>query len=135
MTTYMIIDGNGDAISDGLQEHNARAIAQAKADDRGEVVWLYADGAESGEEFRPADGIFARLLPGRQFGAFEVAVWRGGTHDATTIALGIDEAGKVYEMTDDLPPEDYPSEEAVVAFLRSKFGDLPGRVIGRTWAD
>jgi hypothetical protein len=54
MTTYMICDGDGYALTDGLQEHEARRVAQQKANDRLESVWLSESGSEEeGEEFEP----------------------------------------------------------------------------------
>lgn len=55
MTIYMIRDGNGDALTDGLQDHEAARIAQRMANDRGESVWLSEHSSEdTGEEFRPS---------------------------------------------------------------------------------
>jgi hypothetical protein len=54
--TYMVCDGNGNQITDGLQEHEARQVAQCIANSRGESVWLSAsDSSEMGEEFEPED--------------------------------------------------------------------------------
>lgn len=54
MTTYMVCDGNGNAITDGLQEHEAERVAQAIADRRHESVWLSQSGDEDmGEQFDP----------------------------------------------------------------------------------
>ena len=56
MATYMICDGDGYALTDGLQEHECRRVAQAMADDRGESVWLSEnDSDDMGEEFEPKD--------------------------------------------------------------------------------
>lgn len=41
---YAIDDGNGNQITAGLQEHDARQVAQQIADERGESVWLYEIG-------------------------------------------------------------------------------------------
>lgn len=40
MTIYMVCDGDGYALTDGLQEHEAHRMAQSMANDRGERVWL-----------------------------------------------------------------------------------------------
>jgi hypothetical protein len=60
MTTYMIVSGDGNEITDGLQSpevsDEARQIAQRIANDRRESVWLCrSDGVESDddEEFEP----------------------------------------------------------------------------------
>jgi hypothetical protein len=55
MTTYTVTDGNGDALTRGLSEHEARATAQRMADWRGESVWLSADrGADQDiEDYEP----------------------------------------------------------------------------------
>jgi len=55
MTIYMVCDDNGNALTNGLQEHEAHRIAQAIADRRGESVWLSAndDPDDSGEEITP----------------------------------------------------------------------------------
>jgi hypothetical protein len=56
MATYMVCDADGYALTDGLQEHEARAVAQRMADSRGERVWLSAHGEDGeGEEFEPSD--------------------------------------------------------------------------------
>ena len=59
-TTYMVCDGDGNALTDGLQEHEALRVAQRIANSRGESVWLSdreSDGM--GEEIEPeaADSI------------------------------------------------------------------------------
>ena len=55
MNSYMVCDGNGDLLCDGLQDHNARRIAQEWADTLMVSVWLSERGDESeGEEFAPA---------------------------------------------------------------------------------
>lgn len=46
MTTSMVCDGNGFAITEGLQEHEARSVAQSIANRRGESVWLVTDDSE-----------------------------------------------------------------------------------------
>jgi hypothetical protein len=54
MTNYMICDENGNALTDGVQECEARQIAQSMADNRLESVWLSeSDSTEMGEEFEP----------------------------------------------------------------------------------
>ena len=54
---YMVCDGFGDALTHGLQEHEARRVAQRMADRRGESVWLYGpeDTDATAEEFTPAN--------------------------------------------------------------------------------
>lgn len=52
-TIYMVCDGDGTMICDGLQEHNARKIAQEWANDLHQSVWLSAHGSEDREEFAP----------------------------------------------------------------------------------
>jgi len=60
MTTYGIANEDGYELTDGLQEHESRAIAQSMANDRGEPVELVQhDGGSddpwySGEWFYPA---------------------------------------------------------------------------------
>lgn len=52
--TYMVCDGNGNALTDGLQEHEAYTVAQRMANGRGESVWLSAHDDDSmGEEIKP----------------------------------------------------------------------------------
>lgn len=54
MTTYMVCDGDGNACTDGLQEHEAQRAAQSIANRRGESVWLSESGSEDlGDEFEP----------------------------------------------------------------------------------
>lgn len=57
-TNYSIDDGNSNRITSGLQGYDAaRRAAQRMANNRGESVWLYEDGSESGpEEIAPAAG-------------------------------------------------------------------------------
>lgn len=51
---YMICDEDGDALTDGLQEHEARRVAQIMANERGESVFLSVSGStDMGEEFEP----------------------------------------------------------------------------------
>ncbi len=63
-TTYAIDDGNGNQITTGLSEHDARRVAQRIATERGESVYLYetpvrldADGdpIDESEEVAPYD--------------------------------------------------------------------------------
>ena len=52
--TYMVCDGDGYALTDGLQEHEAERVAQSMANDRLESVWLSeSDSEDEGEEFAP----------------------------------------------------------------------------------
>jgi hypothetical protein len=44
MTTYMILDGDGDKNTDGVQQYAVERIAQRIADQRGEAVWVYGPG-------------------------------------------------------------------------------------------
>ena len=54
MTTYMVCDGNGNALTDGLQDHEAAQVAQRMANSRSESVWLSeSDSDGMGKEFRP----------------------------------------------------------------------------------
>lgn len=54
MATYMVCDGDGYALTDGLQEHEARQVAQRMADNRLESVFLSENDSEDiGEEFEP----------------------------------------------------------------------------------
>ena len=61
MTNYAIDDGNGNQLSAGLQEWNARKVARRTAQLRGESVFLYVcdarerdgDDADDSEEFAP----------------------------------------------------------------------------------
>ena len=54
MTTYMVCDEDGYALTDGLQEHEAKQVAQSIADRRLESVWLSeSDSDGMGEEFEP----------------------------------------------------------------------------------
>lgn len=53
-SSYSIDDGNGNQLCAGLPAHTAREIAQRKADELGEAVWLYkVDGSDTDEE-RPS---------------------------------------------------------------------------------
>lgn len=58
MTTYMIIDGDGDKITDGVQQYAVERIAQRIADQRGEAVWVYGpdDTDATAERIDPIDG-------------------------------------------------------------------------------
>lgn len=53
MATYMVCDGHGNALTDGLQDHNARQVAQRIANRRSDSVWLSAHGSDDAEEFVP----------------------------------------------------------------------------------
>lgn len=54
MTTYMICDEDGFALTDGAQESEARSMAQRLANEREESVWLSESASEgAGEEFPP----------------------------------------------------------------------------------
>jgi hypothetical protein len=54
MKTYMVCDGDGYALTDGLQEHEATRVAQSIANHRLESVWLSENDSESmGEEIEP----------------------------------------------------------------------------------
>ena len=53
MTTYMVCDGDGTAITDGLQEHEAHRVAQRIANDRDESVWLSMSDSDGAEEIKP----------------------------------------------------------------------------------
>lgn len=54
MTTYMVCDENGNALTAGLQECEAARVAQYMANRLGRSVWLSAsDGSEMEEEFSP----------------------------------------------------------------------------------
>lgn len=54
MATYMVCDGDGYALTDGLQEHEVRQVAQRMANNRGESVWLSKDNDSGmGEEIEP----------------------------------------------------------------------------------
>lgn len=53
-TTYMVCNAEGYAEADGLQEHEARMVAQRIANSKGEPVWLSeSDSEEMGEEIAP----------------------------------------------------------------------------------
>ena len=58
MAIYMISDGDGNALTDGVQWHEARQMAQRIANNRGESVWLSESGNpdDEGEEFKPTIG-------------------------------------------------------------------------------
>ncbi len=58
MTTYMILDGDGDKITDGVQEYEAKRMAQEIADQRDETVWIYGpdDTDATAERIDPIDG-------------------------------------------------------------------------------
>lgn len=52
--TYMVCDGDGYALTDGLQDHDAARVAQSIANQRLQSVWLSeSDSEEMGEEFSP----------------------------------------------------------------------------------
>lgn len=54
MTTYTVCDENGNALTDGLQEHEATRVAQRMANSRGESVWLSeSDSDGAGDEIEP----------------------------------------------------------------------------------
>ena len=56
MTTYMVCDGHGNALTDGLQEYEAESVAQLIANTLWESVWLSASDSEDMDEFEPEDG-------------------------------------------------------------------------------
>ena len=93
MANYMICDGNGNAITMGLQEHNARRIAQEIADDRGESVWLSLEGDEGGEEeeFEPesdqadAEGTDVPCECGEAIGGS--CAWTGPVDETVTVEV------------------------------------------------
>ena len=52
--TYMVCDGNGNQITDGLQQHEAHRVAKRIANSRGESVWLSENTSpDMGEEIAP----------------------------------------------------------------------------------
>lgn len=56
MTNYMIMDGDGNEITCGVQEHEIDAMAQRIATERGESVWYSdeSDPDDQGKEVAPA---------------------------------------------------------------------------------
>ncbi len=57
VNTYMICDGNGDQLCDGLSEDNARAVAQSWADRLDKSVYILLsndDESSEGEEVEPS---------------------------------------------------------------------------------
>lgn len=66
MTIYMICDGDGNALSDGLQGYDyAAQVAQRSANERGESVWLSESGSDGmGEEFEPEASRFELVFAG-----------------------------------------------------------------------
>jgi len=53
---YMICDGNGYALTSGVQEHEIEAMAQSMATQRGESVWvstMVSDEDDIGNEYEP----------------------------------------------------------------------------------
>ena len=74
MTTYMVCDEDGYALTDGLQGpeicDEARKVAQSIANQRLESVWLSpSDSSELGEEFEPDedDAVVAARLALREW--------------------------------------------------------------------
>ena len=56
MTNYNIDNGAGDQITCGLQEHNVWSVAKRAANERGESVYVYADGStDEPTEVEPDD--------------------------------------------------------------------------------
>lgn len=57
---YAVDDGDGNRLTAGLREHNARVVAQRMANDLGEPVYFYStrEGDEdmTPEEVEPEDG-------------------------------------------------------------------------------
>lgn len=54
-TNYGISDGNGNQITNGLQEHNVWTVAKRLATERGEIVYVWlSNGGEDGPEW-PVD--------------------------------------------------------------------------------
>ncbi len=49
MANYGLDTGTGDAVTTGLQEHEARRVAQRIANERGETLYLYALAEGDGE--------------------------------------------------------------------------------------
>jgi hypothetical protein len=56
MATYMVSDGDGNALTDGLQQHEAKRVAHSIANRRCESVWLSKSGSsDTGTEIEPDD--------------------------------------------------------------------------------
>lgn len=59
-TNYGLSDGDGNQLCNGLQEHNARRLAQQRANDLGKPVWLWetpaSEDSGEGERFDPDGG-------------------------------------------------------------------------------
>ncbi|WP_158859729.1 hypothetical protein [Rhodoplanes serenus] len=53
MTTYMITDSQGQAITAGLQSDEAHRVAQQIADERGASVWLSPETEGEAIEIEP----------------------------------------------------------------------------------
>lgn len=53
MSMYMICDGDGYALTDGVQEHEAARVAQRIANRLGRSVWLSAEGSDESQEVEP----------------------------------------------------------------------------------
>lgn len=127
-TNYAIDDGNGNQITAGLQEHNARKVAQRIANERGEAVFLYpipsveGDDAETIEPERKDDvGLwdtettYVTTYPADDGeGACDVEVQVGEAGGRWYLRT-VDDAGGSDEADDTA----YPSEDAARAAARA----------------
>lgn len=71
MTTYMLVDGDGNQITNGLGEYEANRVAQRIANERGESVWLESicstDDVEAVEYTPDGDGTHTLTLGGHSW--------------------------------------------------------------------
>lgn len=92
MANYGLDDGHGNCVTTGLQEHEARRVAQRLADERGKVLYLYALAEGDGEpgeseEIHPARKIEVRQVSTGEFeGWVDARVVLNGTAGGVTLA-------------------------------------------------
>lgn len=103
-TNYGLSDGDGNQLTVGLQEHNARKIAQERANELGKSVWLWEmnrgeDDIDEGEEFVPESDDDGEVRLTYSYMADHEAVpasWTGARAkaiDAAVSHLGADDDG------------------------------------------
>ena len=109
MATYSIDDGNSDLLCAGLQEHNARAVAQQLANERRESVWLYraSDGAQAyeSEEIKPltVHAVLAGAYRGRR-AKLDALLTHASTDGGSTAVCGNVAEGNLCDVIESGPP-------------------------------
>jgi hypothetical protein len=95
-TVYMICDGDGNAITDGVQQHEIAGMAQRIADERGETVYV-GDEAYSPTlpvvDVRDLPGDLSFLTPPRNLGQM-VLVSYAGLYDGRALRKTYDQSDR-----------------------------------------